>query len=115
VGAPGIKPYALTVGDLDCDGRPDFVVGNVQAPSAVYRNDGGFRFTATPFGDGQGAVYGIAIGDVNEDGRPDIAVARSEAPNTLYLATGTAGACAASPRRGRGRPSSGMTGEMTVR
>jgi hypothetical protein len=87
----------------------------VQAPSAVYRNDGGFRFTATPFGDGQGAVYGIAIGDVNEDGRPDIAVARSEAPNTLYLATGTAGACAASPRRGRGRPSSGMTGEMTVR
>ncbi len=93
VGAPGIKPYALTVGDLDCDGRPDFVVGNVQAPSAVYRNDGGFRFTATPFGDGQGAVYGIAIGDVNEDGRPDIAVARSEAPNTLYLATGEAGGC----------------------
>ena len=94
VGAPGIKPYALTVGDLDCDGRPDFVVGNVQAPSAVYRNDGGFRFTATPFGDGQGAVYGIAIGDVNEDGRADIAVARSEAPNTLYLATGAAGGCA---------------------
>jgi hypothetical protein len=94
VGAPGIKPYALTVGDLDCDGRPDFVVGNVEAPSAVYRNDGGFRFTATPFGDGQGAVYGIAIGDVNEDGRPDIAVARSEAPNTLYLATSAAGGCA---------------------
>jgi hypothetical protein len=93
VGAPGIKPYALAVGDLDCDGRPDFVVGNVQAPSAVYRNDGGFRFTATPFGDGQGAVYGIAIGDVNEDGRPDIAVARSEAPNTLYLATGAAEGC----------------------
>lgn len=93
VGAPGIKPYALAVGDLDCDGRPDFVVGNVEAPSAVYRNDGGFRFTATPFGDGQGAVYGIAIGDVNEDGRPDIAVARSEAPNTLYLATGAAEGC----------------------
>lgn len=104
VGAPGIKPYALTVGDLDCDGRPDFVVGNVQAPSAVYRNDGGFRFTATPFGDGQGAVYGIAIGDLNEDGRPDIAVARSEAPNTLYLATGAAGACAPSPRQGKGTP-----------
>jgi len=98
VGAPGIKPYALTVGDLDCDGRPDFVVGNVQAPSAVYRNDGGFRFTATPFGDGQGAVYGIAIGDVDEDGRPDIAVARSEAPNTLYLATGAAGACGGQAR-----------------
>jgi hypothetical protein len=109
VGAPGIKPYALTVGDLNCDGRPDFVVGNVEAPSAVYRNDGGFRFTATPFGDGQGAVYGIAIGDVDEDGRPDIAVARSEAPNTLYLASGTAPRCAA-----KGAGKGGVT-EVTKR
>ncbi|MBU6366340.1 MAG: VCBS repeat-containing protein [Gemmatimonadetes bacterium] len=114
VGAPGIKPYALTLGDLDCDGRPDFVVGNVDAPSAAYRNDGGFRFTATPFGDGKGSVYGIAIGDVDEDGRPDIAVARSEAPNTLYLATGAAGACGA-PRRSRGAPSGEMTQAMTGR
>jgi len=76
--------------------EPDVVYCLVEAQkNALLRSDdGGFRFTATPFGDGQGAVYGIAIGDVNEDGRPDIAVARSEAPNTLYLATGAVGGCA---------------------
>ena len=89
VGDASVVPYALTVGDLNCDGRADFVVGNVEAPSTAHVNDGtGRTFTQVSFGDKQGSAYGIAIGDFNEDARPDIAVARSEAPNALYFGAG---------------------------
>jgi len=40
IGSPGVMPYALTVGDLNRDGVIDVVVGNVEAPSIVYFNDG---------------------------------------------------------------------------
>ena len=94
IGDKTIVPYALATGDLNCDGRADFVVGNVEAPSTAYFNDGaGRRFTPVSFGDRQGTAYGIAIGDFDEDGRPDIAVARSEAPNVLYFASGPVGRC----------------------
>jgi hypothetical protein len=79
-------PYALTVGDLNADGLIDIVVGNVEAPSVVYFNDGtGRHFTPVKFGDGKGTVYGLAIGDLDGDGVQDIAVARSEAPNVVYF------------------------------
>jgi len=89
VGDKSVVPYALTVGDLNCDGRTDFVVGNVEAPSTAYFNDGaGKGFTPVFFGDNKGTAYGVAIGDFDEDARPDIAVARSEAPNVLYFGAG---------------------------
>ena len=94
IGDKAIVPYALTVGDLDCDGTADFIVGNVTAPSTVHFNDGtGKRFTPVSFGDSKGTAYGIAVGDFDKDGRPDIAVARSEAPNVLYFASGPIGKC----------------------
>ena len=81
-------PYALTTGDLNADGSPDIVIGYVEAPSAVFFNDGtGQQFTPVTFGDGQGTAYGFAIGDVNGDKLPDIALARSGAPNVLYLSS----------------------------
>jgi hypothetical protein len=80
-------PYALTVGDVNLDGAIDVVVGNVEAPSMVYFNDGsGRHFTPVAFGDNKGTVYGLAIGDLDGDGHPDIAAARSEAPNVVYFA-----------------------------
>jgi hypothetical protein len=82
----GATPYALTVGDLNKDGDIDVVVGNVEAPSVVYFNDGkGHKFTPVTFGDNKGAVYGLAIGDLDGDGSPDIAAARSDAPNVVYF------------------------------
>lgn len=85
--AAKIVPYALTVGDVDRDGRVDIIIGHVEAPSTVYFNDGsGRRFTPVRFGDGKGTAYGFALGDLDGDGRPDIAVARSEAPNVVYFA-----------------------------
>jgi FG-GAP-like repeat/FG-GAP repeat len=81
------KPYALTVADLNRDGRPDVVVGFIQAPSAVFFNAGpGQPFRRVTFGDDRGTVYGFAVGDLDEDGWPDIVAARSQAPSILYLA-----------------------------
>jgi hypothetical protein len=80
-------PYALAVADLNQDGRPDIIVGNIDAPSTVYFNDtGGRHYTAVPFGDNKGTVYGFAVADLDGDGRLDIAVARSEAPSLVYFA-----------------------------
>ncbi|MGC4049531.1 MAG: VCBS repeat-containing protein [Paludibaculum sp.] len=72
--------------DLNGDGRPDLVVGYVNAPGVIYYNDGtGRRFEAQPFGDGKGAIYGMASGDLNGDGRPDLVAARSEAPSFVVF------------------------------
>ncbi|MEZ4585339.1 MAG: VCBS repeat-containing protein [Gemmatimonadales bacterium] len=91
---PGVRlgddravPYALTVADLDLDGRADIVVGFVLAPSAAFVNRGGGRFERVDFGDASGDVYGFAVGDLDEDGRLDIVAARSGAPSVLYLAS----------------------------
>jgi len=82
----GVTPYALAVGDLNGDGSIDVLVGNVEAPSVIYFNDGtGRGFTAVTFGDNKGTVYGFAIGDLDGDGLKDIAAARSDAPNVVYF------------------------------
>ena len=81
-----VTPYALTVADLDRDGRIDIVVGNVEAPSVVYFNDGsGRRFNPDTFGDNKGTVYGFAIADLDRDGFLDIAVAKSDAPSVVHF------------------------------
>ncbi len=69
---------------MNCDGKLDVVVGNVEAPGSVFFTAGPGRFTEVPWGDGQGAVDGLALGDLGGDGWPDIAAARSEAPNAIW-------------------------------
>jgi hypothetical protein len=82
-----IIPYALAVADLNRDGTADIIVGNVEAPSTVYFNDGtGRHYIPIHFGDQKGAVYGFAIADLDGDGLLDIATARSDAPNVIYFA-----------------------------
>jgi hypothetical protein len=61
------------VADLNRDGTPDIVVGNVEAPTTIYYNDRSGRFTQIHAGDSRGAVYGFAIGDLDGDGWVDIA------------------------------------------
>ena len=63
-------------------------MGNVEAPSTIYFNDGSGRsFKPVHFGDNKGTVYGFAIADLDHDGLLDVAVARSEAPNVVYFGT----------------------------
>jgi len=83
---PKPKPFALAIADLNIDGKPDIIIGHVEAPSLVLFNDGkGRNFKPTFFGDSQGTVYGFAVGDFNEDGILDIAAARNESTNILYF------------------------------
>ena len=83
---PKPKPFALAVADLNNDGKPDIIIGHVEAPSLILFNDGtGRNFKPSPFGDSRGAVYGFAVGDFNEDGILDIAAARNEGTNILYF------------------------------
>jgi hypothetical protein len=81
-------PYSIGIADMNRDGKPDLVVGRQQAPGSVFFNRSSapkFDFTATPWNDGQGAVYGVALGDLDGDGWPDIVAARSDAPNAIWF------------------------------
>lgn len=92
--AVGKGPIALATGDLNGDGRADFVTANAKggtisialsAPvgllqEAVVKPTGGLKPT------------GVAIGDFNSDGEPDIAVTNAGAGNVaIFLNDGTGG------------------------
>lgn len=84
---PPSHPYALAVTDLNRDGKPDIVVGNVETPGSIYYNTGPHSFLQIPWNDGKGTVYGIAFADFNGDGWPDIVTARTDAPNAIWFST----------------------------
>ena len=84
---PARTPYALAIGDLNRDNRPDVVVGWVELPGSVYFNDGKGGFQEVRWNDGKGVVYGMAFADFDKDGWPDIVAARSDAPNGIWYST----------------------------
>ena len=85
LGGSEATPYAITVADVDRNGRPDVIVGYVESRPIVFFNDGADSFVGAPFGDAEGTAYGFAVGDLDEDGFLDIAMARSGARNMLYF------------------------------
>jgi hypothetical protein len=73
----GGRGFALAIGDLNADGRPDVAVPNFDdATVSVLAGDGTGAFAAPvgfPVG---GKPYAVAIGDLDADGRPDLAVTK---------------------------------------
>lgn len=90
---PGVKiagrealPYSMLATDLDKDGKPEIIVGYVNAPGAIYFNEGtGRKYKRVTFGDNKGAIYGLAAGDLDGDGYPHIVAARSDAVSLVFF------------------------------
>src|SRR5439155_1476499 len=76
----GAGPRAITVGDVNGDGRPDLVVanqGSTQMPGnvSVLLGTGDGTFQAPQTFDGGMTPVAVSVADLNGDGRPDLAVA----------------------------------------
>lgn len=93
VHAVGNDPFAIAVGDLDGDGRPDIVTANailaasgagVSDVSVLRQNPAapGQFLAAVSHATGAGP-HDVAIGDVDGDGRPDLVVADNEGLSVL--------------------------------
>ena len=77
----GSWAYAVAIGDLNGDGKPDLVVAD-QLPNGgggslgILLSDGDGTFQkALTYASGGPYVYSVAISDVNGDGKPDLVVA----------------------------------------
>ena len=76
----GTRPVAVTVVDLNVDGRPDLAIVGSDTISALFGNGDGTFQTPVRFGtSGPSTSYWnkMSIGDFNGDGRPDLAVVDS--------------------------------------
>ena len=80
--AAGYVTKSLAVADLNGDGKPDLVVGNLQSKTGTYtvsvvlgNGDGTFQSRRT-FASGK-VPSSVVVGDVNGDGKPDLVVANS--------------------------------------
>jgi hypothetical protein len=81
LGSPAVLPtYAVAIGDVTGDGRPDVVLGNYFTQNVVMVNNGGSPDTWLRVNLGSALndyTSGVAIGDVTGDGRPDVVVGNS--------------------------------------
>jgi hypothetical protein len=60
----------VAVDDLDGDGRPDVVLGNVEGPGTILWNEGAWTFTTDRMEDR--SIRAVLVVDVDGDARPDI-------------------------------------------
>lgn len=83
----GDQGHRIRVGDVNGDGRADFVTGvNGDAVAVLLGNGhGGFApAPGSPFPVGRGP-WSVTLADLNGDGRPDVASANSEGNNVTVL------------------------------
>jgi len=79
----GTHPYAVSIGDIDGDGKPDLTTANYGSNSvSVLRNTsttGAISFATKVDLTTGSTPYGVCVGDLDADGKPDIAVANTYA------------------------------------
>jgi hypothetical protein len=91
----GKGPAPIAIADVNHDGKPDIIVGNMDdATVSVLLNDGHRHFTPAP-----GSPFpcnanpnDINVADMNGDGNPDLVIANTQTPYlTILLGDGTGG------------------------
>jgi hypothetical protein len=97
--APGVSfptgsgPFAVAIGDVDGDGKPDLATANNNSNTvSVLRNTStaGTVSFASKLDVGAGAYpISLSIGDVDGDGKPDLAVANFFTDNTVSVLRNT--------------------------
>src|SRR5262249_30806019 len=82
----GGSPFAVSIGDLNADGKPDLVAANSGTNTvSVLLGTGDASFgVRADLATGNHPVS-VAIGDLNRDGRPDLAVANSSSGTVSVL------------------------------
>jgi len=72
------EPTAVTIGDVNGDGKNDIITAGVRGAIQVFLNEGNGSFSApieSGIQTGPNDIHSIAMGDFNHDGKIDIAVA----------------------------------------
>jgi len=116
----GLGPQGISIHDIDGDGKPDFVVTNVNSQNiAVFKNTGspGIVSFATPLSFPTGYTpTSVIIRDLDGDAKPDLAVTESGANMlALFRNTSTAGNISFAPRTevsSSGGPGSVAVGDL---
>src|SRR6266704_3113392 len=87
----GLSPSSVVVGDVNGDGKPDLLVGNIYMGNGNYSrgsvglllgNGDGTFLGPVSFDSGGEYAYGVAAGDINGDGKLDLFVANFCADST---------------------------------
>jgi Bacterial Ig-like domain (group 3)/FG-GAP-like repeat len=85
------NPYALTVVDLNGDGKLDLVIGSAVSGTIVLLGNGNGTFKQSSTQTGGGGTYAVTA-DFNGDGLPDVAMSSIDYPNgnlSVMLGEGT--------------------------
>lgn len=79
------QPASAALGDVNGDGAPDLVVGNMNGPNHLYLNDGAGSFgPKINIDTDRDQTFPVVLGDVDNDGDLDL-VAGNFGINRLYL------------------------------
>jgi hypothetical protein len=116
----GSRPYSVSIGDFNGDGKPDLAVANSTSVTAsILLNTTATGATtptfapplALPTNDGP---YSVSIGDINGDGKPDLAVANRDSNNVSIWLNNTPKVTAVTATTPDGSYGVGSTINITV-
>jgi len=83
--ATGARPFVLTLGDLNDDGKPDLVTGNLSSAVSVLLNRGHGSFETWHSYKTDDDPASLAIADLNGDGKADLVSASDMSDNVSVL------------------------------